>query len=73
MELLSFSEEKLIDHTVAGDEQQLITISIVRENPKMSKSVFFWNEKESGYSQTVKQRFENTNSKQIMTEEVFHS
>ena len=39
----------------------------------MSKSGFFWNEKESRFSLTVKQRFENTISMPIMTEEVFKS
>ena len=38
---------------------------------KMSKSGFFWNDKESRFSLTVKQRFENTNCRQIMTEKVF--
>ena len=37
---------------------------------KMSKSGFFWNEKESRFSLLVKQRFRNTSSKPIMTEEV---
>ena len=40
---------------------------------KVSKSGFFWNDKESRFSLTVKQRFENTNSRPIMTEEVFKS
>ena len=35
---------------------------------KMSKSAFFWNDKESRFSQIVKQRFENTDSRPIMTE-----
>ena len=38
---------------------------------KMSKSGFFWNDKESRFSLIVKQRFENTSSRPIMTEEVF--
>ena len=38
---------------------------------KMSKSRFFWNDKESRFSLTVRQRFKNTNSKSITTEEVF--
>ena len=38
---------------------------------KVSKSGFFWNDKESRFSLTVKQRFKNTNSRTIMTEEVF--
>ena len=38
---------------------------------KMSKSGFFWNDKESRFSLTVKQRLKNTSSKPIMTEEVF--
>ena len=37
---------------------------------KMSKSGFFWNDKESRFSLTVKQRFKNTSSRPIMTEEV---
>ena len=40
---------------------------------KMSKSGFFWNDKESRFSLTVKQRFKNTNSRPIMTEEAFKS
>ena len=40
---------------------------------KVSKSGFFWNDKESRFSLTVKQRFENTNSRPIMTEDVFKS
>ena len=40
---------------------------------KVSKSGFFWNDKESRFSLTVKQRFENTSSRLIMTEEVFKS
>ena len=41
--------------------------------PKMSKSGFFWNDKESRFSLIVKQRFKNTSSRPIMTEEVFKS
>ena len=40
---------------------------------KVSKSGFFWNDKESRFSLTVKQRFENTSSRLIVTEEVFKS
>ena len=40
---------------------------------KVSKSGFFWNDKESRFSLTVKQRLENTNSRPTMTEEVFKS
>ena len=40
---------------------------------KMSKSGFFWNDKESRFSLTVKQRFKNTSSKPIVTGEVFKS
>ena len=40
---------------------------------KVSKSGFFWNDKERRFSLSVKQRFENTNSRPIMTEEVFKS
>ena len=40
---------------------------------KMSKSGFFWNDKESIFSLIVKQRFKNTNFRPIMTEEVFKS
>ena len=40
---------------------------------KMSKSGFFWNDKESRFSLIVKQRFENTSSRPTMTEEVFKS
>ena len=40
---------------------------------KMSKSEFFWNDKESRFSLTVKQRFKNTSSRPIMTEDVFKS
>ena len=40
---------------------------------KMSKSGFFWNDKESRFSLIVKQRFKNTSSRPIMTEEVFKS
>ena len=38
---------------------------------KVSKSGFFWSDKESRFSLTVKQRFENTSSRPIMTEEIF--
>ena len=46
--------------------------SSVRENPsqKMSKSGFSWNDKKSKFSLIVEQRFRNTSSKPIMTEEV---
>ena len=37
----------------------------------MSKSGFFWNDKESRFLLIVKQRFKNTSSRSIMTEEVF--
>ena len=40
---------------------------------KVSKLGFFWNDKESKFSLTVKQRFENTNSRPIMKEELFKS
>ena len=40
---------------------------------KWSKSGFFWNDKKSRFSLIVEQRFKNTSSKQIMTEEVFKS
>ena len=40
---------------------------------KVSKSGFFWNDNESIFSLTIKQIFENTNSKPITTEEVFKS
>ena len=39
----------------------------------MSKSGFFWNDKKSRFSLTVKQRFENTSSRLIVAEEVFKS
>ena len=37
---------------------------------KMSKSGFFWNDEKSRFSLIVKQRFKNTSSRPIMTEEV---
>ena len=40
---------------------------------KVSKSGFFWNDEESRFSLIVKQRFKNTNSRPITTEEVFKS
>ena len=40
---------------------------------KLRKSGFFWNDKESRFSLTAKQRFENTNSRLTMTDEVFKS
>ena len=40
---------------------------------KMSKSGFFWKDRESRFSLIVKQRFENTSSSPIMTEEVWKS
>ena len=40
---------------------------------KVSRLGFFWNDEESRFSLTVKQRFENTNSRPIMTEEGFKS
>ena len=39
----------------------------------MSKSGFFWNEKKSKISLIIEQRFKNTSSRPIMTEEVFRS
>ena len=36
----------------------------------MSKSGFFWNDKESRFSLTVKQRLENTSSRPAIAEEV---
>ena len=36
---------------------------------QMSKSGYFWNDRESRFSLIVKQRFKNTNSRPIMTEE----
>ena len=44
----------------------------LRETPlRMNRLGFFWNDKESKSSLTVKQRYENTNSKRITTEEVY--
>ena len=40
---------------------------------KMSKSGFFWNDKESRCSLTVKQRLEHTNSRRILTGGAFKS
>ena len=40
---------------------------------RVSESGFFWNDKENRFSLIVKQRFENTNSRPIVTEEVFKS
>ena len=40
---------------------------------KVSKSGFFWNDKESRFSLSVKQRFENTSTRPNMTEEVSKS
>ena len=37
---------------------------------KMSKSGFFWNDKKSKFSLIVEQRFRNTSSKPIKTDEV---
>ena len=39
----------------------------------MSKSGFFWNDKKSRFSLITDQRFKNTNSRPITTEEVFKS
>ena len=36
---------------------------------KMSKAGFFWNDKKSKFSLIVEQRFRNTNSRPITTEE----
>ena len=51
--------------------------SNVRENPRrsseMSKSGFFWNDRKSRFSLIIKQRFKNTSSRPIMTEEVSKS
>ena len=38
---------------------------------RMSKSRFFWNDKEIRFSLIVEQKFKNTSSRSIMTEEVF--
>ena len=38
--------------------------------PKVNRLGFFWNDKESRFSLTVKQRFENTNSRPITTESI---
>ena len=43
------------------------------ETRKMSKSVFFWNDTKSKFSLIIKQRFRNTNSRPIMTEEASKS
>ena len=40
---------------------------------KVNRLGFFWNDKESRFSLTDKQRFENTNSRSITTEVVFKS
>ena len=52
-------------------------ISNVKENPRRSpeneQTRVFWNDRESRFSLIVKQRFKNTNSRPIMTEEVFKS
>ena len=37
---------------------------------KVNKLGLFWNDKENRFSLIVKQRFENTNSRPIMTEEI---
>ena len=53
-------------------DSQISNVEKIRATAqKMSKSGFFWNDKESRFSLTVKQRFENTNSRPIMTEKVF--
>ena len=46
---------------------------IQRQNSETNKSGFFWNDEESRFSLTAKQRFKNTNSRPIMTEEAFKS
>ena len=46
---------------------------IIATAQKVSKSGFFWSDKESRFSLTVKQRFENTSSRLVLTEEVFRS
>ena len=44
----------------------------LREKPlRVNRSGFFWNDKGSRFSLTVKRRFESTNSRPIMTEEVY--
>ena len=44
----------------------------LRETPlRLNRSGFFWNDKGSRFSLTVKRRFESTNSRPITTEEVY--
>ena len=65
------------------EQGDLLLISLIHQSQtsekiraaaqKMSKSGFFWNDRESRFSLIIKQRFKNTNSRPIVTEEVSKS
>ena len=68
----SVSHDRTVRPVVKPFESQISSVQgILRHS--FSKLGFFWNDKESRFSLTAKQRFENTNSRQIVTEEVFKS
>ena len=52
------------------DSQTSNVRKIRTTDQKMGKSGFFWNGNECRFSLTVKQRFESTSSRPIMTEDV---
>ena len=69
---LSSSQSSSVGHVRTGrpvaDNSLIPNVREIRvAAQKMSKSGFFWNDRESRFSLTVKQRFENTNSRPIMT------
>ena len=77
---LSSSQSPSVGHRTGrpvGDQLDPVN-SNVETNPRRSSENeqikrFFWNDKESRFSLIVKQRFKNTNSRPIMTEDEFKS
>ena len=78
-ECLSSSQPSSVGHgtrrpVVEQFNSQILNVREIRAAAqKMSKSGFFRSDKESRFSQIVKQRFKNTSSTPIMTEELFKS
>ena len=77
-ESLLSSESLSVDHIRTGrplfsmnlDHKFQTSENIHVATQKMSKRGFFWNDKESRFSLTVKQRFKNTSSRPILIGEV---
>ena len=68
------SEEEGLSSCLSSSADLCRALKKLRETIlRMNRSGLSWNDKESRFSLTVKQRFENTSSRLIMTEEVFKS